>query len=119
MLAHQSFEKRGKMVRAESDLGTGREVEKLDLVNSGRHPAIAASPLATAVKCQSEPAVKVVRDGGAKAPRIPFHTTAHRVYSSRKQDVQIASRIESGVAAVEFPFGSGPVLPCRESANAA
>src|SRR5271170_2796828 len=118
MLAHESFEKWRKMARAISELRPGGEVEEFDLVNSRRHPAVTAAPLATAVDCQSEPTVKVVGNGSAKAPRIPRQATVHRENCARKQAVHIAAGVESRVSAVKFPLGSRLVLRCRERAQA-
>ena len=49
MFAEESFDKWGKIARAISYLGPGREVEEFDLVNSGGDPGVAAAPLPTAV----------------------------------------------------------------------
>jgi hypothetical protein len=119
MLAAEHFEKRGKIARAKSYLRPSGDVEEFGLVNSGRHPDVTAAPLPTAVDGQSEPAVKVVGDAGANAPRIPFQAAGHRGHSSWKQAIHIAAWIESGVSAVKFPFGSRRILRCREPANAA
>src|ERR1035438_2140220 len=106
MLAPESFEKRGKIVRTKSYLRPSGDVEEFGAVNSGSHPGLAATPLPTAVDGQSEPAVEVVGDAGANAPRLPFQATGHRDHSSWKQAVQIAACIESGVSAVKFQLGS-------------
>src|ERR1019366_3016760 len=98
MLAHESFEKRGKIVRAKSHLRPSGDVEEFAAVNSGNSPGLAAAPLPTAVDCQSEPMVKVVGDAGANAPRVPCQAAAHRDHSSWKQAMQIAAWIESGVS---------------------
>src|ERR1019366_4591438 len=119
MLAPESFEKRGEIVRTKSYLRPSGDVEEFGAVNSGSHPGLAATPLPTAVDGQSEPAVEVVGDAGANAPRTPFQATGHRDHSSWKQAVQIAACIESGVSAVKFPLGSRLILRCRERAHAA
>src|SRR5580658_11040419 len=72
MLAHESFEKRGKIVVTKSYLRPSRDIEELYLVNSGSHPGVAAAPLTTAVQGQSEPAGEIVGHAGADSARIPF-----------------------------------------------
>src|ERR1700691_786435 len=118
MLAHESFEKRGKVVVTKSYLRPGGEVEEFGSVDSGRHPGVTTAPLSAAVPCQSEPPAKIVGDAGAHAPRIPFQAAGHRDHSSWKQHVQIAAWIESRISAVKFPFGSRLILRCQERAKA-
>src|SRR5664279_63101 len=84
MLAHENFEKRGNIVGAKSYLRPSGDVEEFGVANTGSYPGVAAAPLPTAVDCQSEPAVKVVGDAGANAPRIPCQAAAHRDHSSWK-----------------------------------
>jgi hypothetical protein len=53
MLAPESFEKRGKIVRAKSYLRASGDVEEFGLVNSGSHSGVTAAPLPTTVDGQS------------------------------------------------------------------
>src|SRR5208337_2802572 len=119
MLAAENFEKRGKIVRAISYLRPSGDIEEFGMVNSGSHPVVTTAPLPAAVDGHSEPAVKVVGDAGANAPRIPFQAAGHRDHSSWKQAVHIAAWIENVVSAVKFPFGSWLILCYRERSHAA
>jgi hypothetical protein len=53
MLAPESFEKRGKIVRAKSYLRASGDVEEFGLVNSGSHSGVTAAPLPATVDGQS------------------------------------------------------------------
>src|ERR1019366_8768503 len=119
MPAHESFEKRGKIVVTKGYLRPTGEVEEFAVVNSVVHLGLTAAPLPTDVAGQSEPAVKVVGEAGAGAPRIRFHAAGHREHSSWEQAVHIGAGIDKGVSAEKFPFGSRLILRCRERANAA
>src|ERR1039458_3588870 len=119
MPAHESFEKRGKIVVTKGYLRPTGEVEEFAVVNSVVHPFLPAAPLPTDVGGQSEPAGKVVGDAGTGAPRIRFHAAAHREHSSWEQAVHIGAGIDKGVSAEKFPFGGRLILRCRERANAA
>src|ERR1700677_335744 len=72
MLAHESFEKRGKIMVTKSYLRPSRDIEELYLVNSGSPPGVPAAPLTTAVQGQTQPAGKIVGHAGADSARIPF-----------------------------------------------
>src|ERR1700691_2256606 len=119
MFAYKSFEKRRKIVAAKGYLRPNGEIVEFGVVDSFRQPSLTTGPVTTAIDCQSEPAVKVVSDAGANAAHIPFQAAGYRGHSSWKQAVQIAARIESGVSAVKFPFGSRPILRCRQRAKGA
>src|ERR1700686_970031 len=117
MPAHQSLDKRRKMAAAKSQLRAHGGAVEGGIVDAATDSVFAASPMPTSVGGQSEPAVKVVGDAGADTTRIRFHAAAHRKQSSRKQAVYIRGRIEERVSAVELPFGSRLILPCRERTN--
>src|ERR1700726_595738 len=102
------------MSATESNLWSEGEVGERGVVNSIVQPGLAAAPMGAGIKGEAEPAIEVIGDSGARAPRIRFQAAAHREHSSGKQAVHIGARMEERVSAVKFPFGSRLILCCRE-----
>src|ERR1700680_1019438 len=110
MAAHESLDKRGKIVATIGQLRPHGEVVEGGVVDSSAHPGLIAVPVPADIAGQSEPAVKVVGDAGTEAARIGFQTAGHGKQSSGKQAVHVGAGIEEGVSAVELPCRSRLIL---------
>jgi hypothetical protein len=114
MLAHERFEKRGKVACAKSYLRPSREIEGFGVVNSHGHPSLPTAEIPADVAGQSEPSVKVISNAGARSPRIRFQRAVDREDPAGKQAMHMCAGIDKGVSAGKFPFGSRLILCCSK-----
>src|SRR5450759_3540845 len=105
------------MSAAESNLWAQGEVVEAGVVNSVVQPALTATPMPTDIAGQSEPAIEVIGEAGARATRIRFQAAAHREHSSWKRAVHIGAGKKEGVSAEKLPFGSWLILCCASAAD--
>src|ERR1700684_619510 len=119
MFSYKNFEKGRKVMRAEGELRSRREVVEGGVVNARGHSALTASPMPADVRGKSKPAVEVIGNAGTGASGIRFQTAGHRKHSSGQQPVHVSAGIEKGISAEDLPFGSRLILGCGHDPHTA